>query len=439
MKKKLLSLDDLYRFYALQNKDLTFESSDSNIIVHLDESFSFEKTENEFYSYGNFKLCHTKENRNGTSISEQVMLDAVPTAYNMPILAYIYDNEKTKEKEFRGHELYIDEENGEVIYEESPVGVIPESADLKLEYDKENDKTYLIGTGILWNNYSCATDVIKRMGGTCKVSIEISVDKLSYDAKSKTLVIEKFHFLGVTLLGKTEDGNEILEGMEGSNITLSDFSNSIFKKGGKTVKSNQKNFDEEDPELTGGGNTVVGDDTPADGDASTDGDDTPTDENDEETVESPDETKLKKDGTIDFSVTLGGKVKSFSLTLTEQLRALTELVNDTYGSEDAYYCVDATPDTNEVIMHDCINDKVYRQNYEVVDDVYTLVGERVEVFAKYLTAEEIEQLETLKENYAVLEQKVQDYEKEKNKYSKHVFMNINAKKKPVKYGTIFDK
>lgn len=93
--KKLLTLADLYDFYFKENKDLTFDSKtmNSSVIVHYDESFKFEENKNEFYSYGQFKLCHTEKNRNGTNISEEAMTNAIPSAYNMPVLAYIYYNE----------------------------------------------------------------------------------------------------------------------------------------------------------------------------------------------------------------------------------------------------------------------------------------------------------------------------------------------------------
>ncbi len=516
MKNRLLSLKDLYDFYCMQNKDLKFDSSESgkSIVVHIPESFSFEKTDNDMYAYGNFKLCHIEENRNGTSISEQTMTNAIPTAYNMPVLAYIYYNETTEQKEFMGHEMRIDDETGEIEYEEIPIGVIPESADLKLEYDEEMDKTYLVGTGIVWKNYSSANEILERMDGTCRVSVEIAVNKLSYDAKKKILSIEDFQFLGVTLLGKDENGKDILEGMEGSTLTLSDFSleaNSItnnLRKGGNTVKLENKvatndatvvntklenastvlvNEDETDPAtggeptdpvtggdstepttggdptdpVTGGdatdptteveentttegeGNTTEGgtttDGTTADGDSTTpDGaDDDDSSTGDETTV--GDEAPLKKNNEIIYSVTsTTGETKTFTLTLKEQLRALTELVNATYYEDNAYYCVDVDTAKNIVYMFDWWNEKNYRQQFTFENDVYELVGERTEVFARYLSQEEIEKLEEMQANYALMEDKIKEFEANKNKYNKYSFLST-PKKKPGKYGTIFDK
>lgn len=55
---------------------------------------------------------------------------------------------------------------------------------------------------------------------------------MSYDSKNKVLNIDDFFFSGVTILGKTEDGEDVKPGMAGSNIKLADFSaenNSLFR------------------------------------------------------------------------------------------------------------------------------------------------------------------------------------------------------------------
>ncbi len=511
MKYKLLSLNDLYNFYCTQNTDLKFDSSENgaSIVVHIPESFNFSKNDNEMYTYGNFRLCHTEENRNGTSISEQAMLDAIPTAYNMPVLAYIYYNDVTEQKEFMGHEMHIDNDTGEVEYEEAPIGVIPESADLKLEYDEEMDKTYLVGSGIVWKNYSSANEILERMDGSCRVSVEIAVNKLSYDAKKKVLSIEEFQFLGVTLLGKNEDGDDILEGMEGSKLTLSDFSleaNSItnnLREGGNTVKLENNDVTVDNAELEVAttvsfdnidANSVtesdvncallnesvkdtaitvlVNDDetdtngtaeetettTESETETTTEGETETTTEGETETTEStPEETEddtdstdeettvvdekpLKKNNEVVYTVTsTTGETKTFTLTLREQLVALNELVNATYGEQDqTYYDIDVDNDMSVVYMFDWWDDKNYKQQFKFENDTYELVGERTEVYKKYLTSEEIAQLEEMQANYALMEAKIKEFEAKHNKYGKYSFIST-PKKKPGKYGTIFDK
>ena len=74
----------------------------------------------------------------------------------------------------------------------------------------------------------------------CAVSVELSIRSLSYNAKAKYLDIEDFFFSGVTILGKTPEGEIVKPGMENSNIKLADFSvenNSVkFDKDAKLIE-----------------------------------------------------------------------------------------------------------------------------------------------------------------------------------------------------------
>ena len=41
-----------------------------------------------------------------------------------------------------------EDENGDVVYDEYPIGIIPESCNAQLVYDKEKKKTIVLGTEI---------------------------------------------------------------------------------------------------------------------------------------------------------------------------------------------------------------------------------------------------------------------------------------------------
>lgn len=84
--------------------------------------------------------------------------------------------------------------------------------------------------GYIYEEYSKAAEILQREQ-QCAVSVELSIRELSYDAKQKYLNIEDFFFSGVTILGKTPDGETVKPGMAGSNVKLADFSaqnNSLF-------------------------------------------------------------------------------------------------------------------------------------------------------------------------------------------------------------------
>ena len=504
MKKRMLYLEDLWNFFVSQNKDVKFSSKDSDttIVVHIDEPFTFNADQdNELNLYAPIRLCHTLKNVNQSSIPENAMKDAMHTAYEIPILGYIYPDPDNEEQfTFAGHEMYIDE-NNEVVYEESPVGVVTSEYKLKLVYDEDADKTYLDGVGKIWRTYTKAAEILEREKKFW-VSVELVVDDLSFSAKDKVLVINAFRFSGVTILGKSrEDGSLIRPGMTGANISIADFSeqnNSIFSQNEKVIKllselnekidglnietsykegGNKPLFEEllkkysktveeidfeyeglsdeelealfaehfedtpkkkkkgEDDDVTPSGE---GDDS---GDDDQDDDDQDDDESDDQQDEpdqndQPDQNVNQETGydannanndasdgeqeevnyySAELTVDINGEKKTFA-TLVEKLNALCELVNATYGEVDNdFYAVDADEEKRIVEMHQWIGGKHFRQSYSVKKDVYSLVGDRVETYEKYLTQDEINQLENMKANYSSIESELASFKAEPEK------------------------
>lgn len=240
--QKILYLSDLYNFYVSQNKNVKFNAKDdkASLYVHIDEPFTYSSEEDDDLNlYAPIRLCHTEENVNTSYISMASMKDAKDTAYEIPILAYIFkDPDNDEQYTFAGHEFYINND-GEVIYEEIPVGIVSNKQKLELVYDEDADKTYLDGLARIWRTYTRTAEILEREKKFW-VSVELQVDELSFNAKDKLLVIEKFRFTGVTLLGKSrETGKPILPGMQGANITLADFSeqnNSLFAQNEKVIE-----------------------------------------------------------------------------------------------------------------------------------------------------------------------------------------------------------
>ena len=233
--KKLFTFDDLYSFFLKQNKNVNFNSkeSDTEIVVQVLGSLSFEN-ENTYEGLApvHLQACHTDRNRNGSSISAKAMKKAFPSFKNKPILAYIHkiENEDGEMEEVFGWHAMHEDENGNIVYDERMVGIIPESSSPSLKYDEDKQKYYVNIDGYLYEEYSNAKSILEKMG-EASVSIEINVTQLSYDSKEKLLLIEDFYLNGVTILGKDPDGNDVEPGMEGSNIKLTDFSkehNSMF-------------------------------------------------------------------------------------------------------------------------------------------------------------------------------------------------------------------
>lgn len=225
MAKQILTLDNLYQFYLQKNETITFSSKESGkpIVVTTDGFFEADEGDMPGMLKLKLKVCHTETNRNGSHISKENMENAMPTLKYRPILAYIHEL-KDGTKDFYAHNIeIIENEDGEseIVYTEKQVGCFT-ADDPWLEYDEDMDKTYVMAYAVIPEEYTEAADIIRRKGGT-KVSCELVINELSYNAKEKYLDLTDFYFGGTTLLGCDEDGNEIGEGMLGARADISDF------------------------------------------------------------------------------------------------------------------------------------------------------------------------------------------------------------------------
>ena len=225
MPKKILTLDNLYQFFVEQNKTVNFSAKESGvpIVVRTNGFFAEEESDMPGMLKLKLKTCHIDTNRNGSHISQENMEKAMPTLKYRPILAYIHELEDGT-KDFYAHNMEIVEnEDGEVEinYLEKQVGCY--TADEPwLEYDEKQDKTYVMAYAVIPEGYTETADIIRRKNGT-KVSCELVINELAYNAKEKYLDLTDFYFGGCTLLGVDDEGNEIGEGMLGSRADISDF------------------------------------------------------------------------------------------------------------------------------------------------------------------------------------------------------------------------
>ena len=198
-------------------------SSDGNpIVVSIPAEFEaskFDAQEDDRFLKIHLKACHTKKNVNKSFISDEVMLENKDSFHNCPVLAHIVktvDKDGNESYDFEGHNSEIIEDpyaDGEkrINYIERPVGVIPESSEITLEYDEKRDKNFIHVDGLIYCEHGNLTASILKERKEVACSVELAVEKMSYDTKDKALVIESFKFLGVTLLGKN-----VAEGMKGS-------------------------------------------------------------------------------------------------------------------------------------------------------------------------------------------------------------------------------
>lgn len=448
--KRLLTLDDLCSYYSTHSRSTHFSSKDSGspIVVQVPGNLTFD-TSNE-HTEGLLPVvlqsCHIGKNVNNTIIEEGVMSSCLPSFKNRPILGYIH--EVDGEWHFYKHNLHEDED-GEIVYDEIPVGIVPESCDAKLEYDEEKDKTYVVINGYIFEEYSKAAEILKREK-ECAVSVELSIREFSYNAKEHCLVIEDFYFSGVTILGKHPDGEDVMPGMVGSNIKLADFSaknNSLFadkyetqiiemqekldkliscfnidnsKKGGismnhfeellakysKTVEDitfeyegmSDEELDAKFEELFGEGETEPEDDSAVVEDS---------DETEEvEVVEEESETTEVVEVVVENEVF----TRTYELSHDDIRCALYALLVPYEEADNAYYYISEVFDDYFVYESWCNGGTIYGQGYVKDEETVSFEGERYELFRELLTASEKAELEAMRSNYTAISEKLKVYE-----------------------------
>ena len=113
--------------------------------------------------------------------------------------------------------------------------------------------------------------------------------------------------------------------------------------------------------------------------------------------------KKKKNNSIECSYEVDGETKKFAVSLQEKIYAIQDLVNATYAEADnTYYGVSVYEDY--VVMCDYWSGRYYKQSYTSENDNYSLTGDRVEVYAEFVTSDEQKELDAMRSNYASLKE-----------------------------------
>ena len=462
---KILTLDDLYQFFVEQNKTVNFSSKDSGTPIIVTTNGFFETNESDMPEMLKLelKVCHTDTNRNGSHISTENMEKAMPTLKYRPILAYIHELEDGT-KDFYAHNIeIIEHEDGEteINYIEKQVGCFT-ADDPWLKYDEENDKTYVHAYAVIPEGYTEAADIIRRKGGT-KVSCELIINELSYNAKEKYLDLTDFIFGGCTLLGCDEQGNEIGEGMLGSradisdfchkepaytyqekliktleklNVVLESFNNNSEEKGGIEMNkfeellakygktAEEVTFEIEglsDEELEEKFKEAFEDDNDEsklddDDESDSENDDGDNSDDEEEPITTEEEACGKKKKKKKCSIDSDGNMSvSFEISHEDIRGALFNLIGVYEKEDNEWYWITNVYD-DYFIFENWDGNKMYKQSYSVDGDNVTLSGDRQEVFKMILTESEKLAIEKMREDYASLEAKYNELKTFKDNY-----------------------
>jgi hypothetical protein len=465
MPKKFYTLNDLYQFCKNNNfSHFSAKESGGPIIVQSYGEFEAQAESTQGLVPVTLQACHTELNRNLSFISEDTMTKALPSFANKPILGYIHQLDDGTYDFYTHNVSYVEDEDSEdgmrIEYDERPIGVVPESCNAHLEYDEDKDKNYVVVTGYIYEDYgNRAVDIIKNNGGKTKVSVEIAVNEMSYNAKEGYLNIDDMYFMGVTCLGKTPDGEVVQEGMEGSNLKLDNFSakeNSMFsadisdkivdllsninekldnlsntkfnekgvenkmnhfeellEKYGKTVED--IDFDYEsmtDEELDSKFAELFGEVVEVEEHDDGDNDNTEVVVVEEEGVEPTEEPEV-----VETEPVVENHELKYELSHDDVRYALYNLIA-AKSEDDYYYTWIAEVYDSKFIYQDYRENQFYRQKYTKDGDNIALDGDPVEVFSEWLSKDEKDALDALKSDYAALKDFKDAYDAEKTKAEK---------------------
>jgi hypothetical protein len=456
MFRKFYTIDDLYKF-CKENKYEHFSSMKQGapLIVQSIGSFEASDSISDGLMPVKLKSCHTGKNRNQSGISDETMNLYKNSFKGRPILGAIYKTD-TGEYEFRGHDMEFveDGDNIDVNYIEQPIGVISQTVEPYLEFDENEKKNFLMVEGTIFTDYSKAAEILNRRK-TCKCSVEIAVEEMSYNCDEDYLSIDKFHFIGVTILGYQQDGvTAIQEGMAGSKITIDDFSinqNSMFsetyqeklietldklntilsnlntdaQKGGSkmnkleelmaqyNITAEDVTFDTEglsDEELEAKFAEVFGDQS-ANDDGDGDGNTSGNEGDDGNTGDAGDGAGEPEQFTKTFSVQISHEETAY---------ALYNLIAKYEEEDNDYYFIKSVYD-NYFYMQGWCNNKIYKVGYSIDGQNVALEGERQEMFEIIVSESEKLSIEKMREDYEALKAFKENYDAEK----------LNAEKKAI--------
>ena len=463
----LMTLNDLVEF--CEKKGLTkFQSAidTPSIRVTTRDLFSFEsfeENETDDYLKLNIKACHTLVNNNRSNISKETMESALPTFANKPILADVCEYKDKKGNisyDFSGHTMQeIDDpfNSGQkrTNYIEAIVGIIPETNNIRMEKDPKSDKEYVFVDGYVFKEYgNFAADIIKARNGNVDVSVELNVEEFSFDTREKVLNIEKFTFSGITLLGEN-----VQPGMSGAHAEAFSkneeekfiYNDNLMKKvenvqelitsltkrieGMKQTQESQTNKK--------GGNTTVNFEellqkygvTADDVTFETEGL-TP-----EELEAKFDETfsckgdsennSKKKYGKKEYTISENGDMsfiidrEEFQISHEDIRCGLYGLCSSTYEDDNNWVHIKEVYD-DSFVMQEYPSRKYYRQKYTKDGDNVAFDGERVQVYATYVTKDEESALEEMRSNYEELVQFKIEKEASETKMQKEEILSAEA-------------
>lgn len=406
---------------------------------------NFEKVNSEFTKCS-ISIMGYDEIANGTKFSKENILKACPTLNYVPVIGYW--NEKDEDFSDHGIEYIITDNGIEENIKTTPFGVVIKDSSRfeSIIMDNGEETEYLFADCYLWNRNEKAINKVKE--GKCNQSMEISIN--DYTERNNYIDITDFEFSALCILGEnvapafnnarikqigkyskddfkaiySEMISKFEEAMKGGNIV------GVCSKCGKEENEELK-FEEIDGELLCPECiNAQFEDEDADGGEDTVDDGENTEENAEENVDNNEElladevqqeenqdgedekvadddkdtTKAKKKMSLDNE----NMIVKYELSFDDISYKIYETLYD--ANPDYYYYLVSVYEDKFIYQRECYDSKAgyvtqtFKQQYSKAEgqDEIAFVGDPIEVFSEYLTADEVKKLSEMRAGYEKL-------------------------------------
>ena len=368
-------------------------------------------------------IAHTGENLNYSIFTRESLEKMSETLPYVPIVGYIEKNEED-ENDFSDHRNSITIKDGDVNIEYMchAYGFIPEGA--KSSFEIRDGKEWLVGEGYLWTKFEKSVDIFSNSNNSKSQSMEIDNIDGFIDNEGRVNV-DNARFSALCILG-----DDVAPGMQGSTIEMfnansvkDEIKEMVYEFSKKGDKSLEKDTEEKVEEFVEGKDKEAKTDTKK---AKTDSDKKDTEEKVEDVKKNAkkedEEAKAKSKDEKDSDETdedkkefvekdeedtedgegvekEGDKEKKFQLVFEishEDIRRslYSSIANE--GENESNWIIEIFDDhsiyQNENYKDGKVDNKYFDVKYTVEND-YVSVGEKVEVFSKFLTKEEFDKID----------------------------------------------
>ena len=368
-------------------------------------------------------IAHTGENLNYSIFTKESLEKMSETLPYVPIVGYIEKNEED-ENDFSDHRNSITIKDGDVNIEYMchAYGFIPEGA--KSSFEIRDGKEWLVGEGYLWTKFEKSVDIFSNSNNSKSQSMEIDNIDGFIDNEGRVNV-DNARFSALCILG-----DDVSPGMQGSTIEMFN-ANSVkdeikemvyefSKKGDKSLEKDTKEkvdefVEEKDKEDKTDTKKAKTDSDKKDTEekvedvkknAKKEDEEAKTKSKDEKDSDETDEDKKKFVEEVEEDTEDGegveiedDKEKKFQLVFEISHEDIRRSLYSSIASDDKdeWNWIVEIFDDHFIYQHENYKDgKVDNKFYDVkytVENDYVSIGEKVEVFSKFLTKEEFDKID----------------------------------------------